>query len=94
MEVPPLPSTFTPPPLDEAIPLELYERCLAPKPAEPVVQEEAQPTPSEGVFTKSCTTSGIYAISFAQGDKVRVDASSIVSNLTQEEGTLQRSVPV
>lgn len=47
--MPPLPSTFIPPPLDEAIPLELYERCLAPKPADVVVQEDRQPTPNEEV---------------------------------------------
>lgn len=47
VDVPPLPSTFIPPPLDEAIPLELYERCLAPKPADVVVQEDRQPTPNE-----------------------------------------------
>ena len=34
MEVPPPPrETHCPPPLDEAIPLELYEMCLAPQTA-------------------------------------------------------------
>ena len=39
MEVPPPHTTLCPPPLDEAIPLELYERCLAPQPA---VKDEEQ----------------------------------------------------
>ena len=44
VEVPPLPTTFCPPPLDEAMSLELYERCLAPQPP---VQEETLPQTEE-----------------------------------------------
>lgn len=32
LEVPPDPSLLSPPPLEEGVSLEFYERCLAPKP--------------------------------------------------------------
>lgn len=42
VEVPPPISTHCPPPLDEAIPLQLYEMCLAPRP-----EQEEQPAEPE-----------------------------------------------
>lgn len=72
MEVPPPHTTLCPPPLDEAIPLELYERCLAPQPEMQEEQLESEETDVRDTFS-NLTITVVYIIFFIDRANVTSD---------------------